>query len=131
MDDDFKRDLRAAQAIRLPWWALLCLFFGAIIVGGIFNHFGRLEMTLPVLSIGLVIGSVSALKWKKRVYPWYWITLAIIIAIHALIIIFVPWTTKWVPAIVIAVIVSVDFYAMLMLFSFIEKRMAHEPIDRK
>jgi hypothetical protein len=131
MDDAFKKDLKAAQAIRLPWWVLLCLFAGAIIVGELFNRWGRLELALPVLNTVLVIGFVAAVKWDMRAHVWYWITLTIIVAVHVPLIMFIPWTTKWVPAFAIAMIDSVDLCAMLVVFSLIRRCMAQRATDER
>src|SRR5690242_9805227 len=119
MGNDFKRDLKAAYAIRLPWWVLLCLFVGAFIIGELFNHWGRFEMALPVLNILFVIGFVVAIKWHLRFHLWYWIVLSIIVAIHILLILLLPWSTKWVPAIAIGMIDSIDVIVMLATFSFV------------
>jgi hypothetical protein len=52
---------------------------------------------------------------------WFWITMTVIAALHVALIIFVPWTTKWAPAIVIIPIGIADLYAMLAILSVVRK----------
>jgi len=49
--------------------------------------------------------------------------MAVIAALHVPLILFVPWTTRWVPALAIAVIDSVDFCLILWILAVIEKVM--------
>ena len=48
-------------------------------------------------------------------------TMAILAAFHVLLILFVPWTTKWVPALVVVPIAIADLYVMLGILSIVEK----------
>jgi hypothetical protein len=49
--------------------------------------------------------------------------MTILAALHVPLILFVPWTTKWVPAIAIAAIDSADLIAMLAILSVVGKFM--------
>jgi hypothetical protein len=64
-----------------------------------------------------MIGIAIAMRWKLRRNVWFWITMAVIAAFHVPLMLFVPWTTKWVPAIVIIPIAIVDLYLMLAILS--------------
>jgi len=68
-----------------------------------------------------MIAFAIAVRWELRRRVWFWITMIVITAIHVPLILFVPWTTKWVPAIVITPVIAVDLYAMLAILSFVEK----------
>lgn len=50
--------------------------------------------------------------------------MTVIAALHVPLILFVPWITKWVPAIVIALFVAMDLYAMFVILAVSEKFMA-------
>lgn len=117
LDIDLKNDIRAAKKIRLPGWLLICLVIGSALSAALFDHFGRLDLELPVLNSIAVLGLLVALKWKLRRRAWFWITMSIIAALHVPLILLVPWTTKWVPALAIAAIDSVDFYVILAILS--------------
>jgi hypothetical protein len=73
-------------------------------------------------SIG-VLGFMLALKRKLWRQPWFWGTMAAIAALHVPLIMFVPWTTKWVPASTITVIASADFCLILWILAVVERLM--------
>lgn len=123
---DLKKDIKRAKKIRLPWWALLCLGIGVLPIYWLFDHFGKLELALPTLNCVGVFGFAIDVKWELRARVWFWITMAIIGALHVLLILFVPWTTNWVPAMTIAGIDSLDFVAILAIL-FVVGRLMEEP----
>lgn len=45
-------------------------------------------------------------------------------ALHLALILFVPWTTKWIPAVVIGLFAIGDLYVMLWILSVVGKFMA-------
>jgi hypothetical protein len=114
-------DIKAAKQMRLPWWGVLCWMIGCALIVWLFDHLGRFDLARPALySIGM-LGVAIAIKWKLRRHVWFWITMTVIVALHVLLILFVPWTTKWVPAIVIIPIGIADLYAMLAILSVVGK----------
>ena len=121
--NDIKNDIKAAKKLRLPWWAVLCLLIGGMPIPWLFDHFGRLDMMLPTWNSIAVLGLAIAVKWKLRWHVWFWITVTILAALHVSLILFVPWTTKWVPAIAIAGIDSVGLIVMLAILSVVGKFM--------
>ena len=121
--NDIKNDIKAAKKMWLPWWAVLCLIIGGMPIPWLFDHFGRLNLALPTLNCVGMLGFAIAVKWKLRRCAWFWITMTIIAALHVLLILFVPWTTKWVPAIAIAFIDMADFCVILTILSVVGKFM--------
>jgi hypothetical protein len=106
--------------MRLPWWGVLCGIIGSALLAWLFDHLGRFDLARPALfSIGM-LGIAIAIKWKLRRNLWFWITMTILVALHVLLILFVPWTPKWVPAIVVIPIGIVDLFAMLAILSAVE-----------
>ena len=73
-----------------------------------------------------VLAFTIAVKWKLRQRVWFWITMTVIAALHVLLISSVPWTTEWVPALVITPIIIVDFYGILWILSVVGKFMKGE-----
>ena len=64
LTNDIKSDIKAAKKLRLPWWGVLCLIFGSLLLYWLFDHFGRFDIALPTLvSIGM-LGFVIAVKRK-------------------------------------------------------------------
>jgi cellulose synthase/poly-beta-1,6-N-acetylglucosamine synthase-like glycosyltransferase len=114
-------DLKAAKKMRLPWWGVLSVIVGSLPIAWLLDHFGRFDLARPVLySIG-TLGFILAIKWGLRRHLWFWITVAALAAFHVLLVLLVPWNTGWVPAVVVIPIALADFYAMLAIFSVVER----------
>jgi chromate transport protein ChrA len=111
------------RKMRLPWWGVLCGIFGTILLAILFDHFGKLALARPSLISVAIVTIVIAMRWKLRRHVWFWITMTILAALHLPLILFVPWTTKWVPALVIVPIGFADLYAMLWVLSVVGKFM--------
>jgi len=123
LTNEVKSDIKAAKKMRLPWWAVLCLLVFGMPLPWLFDHFGRLNLMLPIWNSVAVLGFMLALKWKLRRHAWFWGTMAILAALHVPLILFVPWGTRWVPALAIAAIDSADLIVMLAILSVVGKFM--------
>ena len=120
---DLKKDIGAAKRIRLPWWGILSWMIVCLPVIVLLDHFGKLYLALPLLnSIGM-LGFMVVVKWKLRRHAWFWVTMMIAAALHVPLILFIPWTTKWVLALAIAAIDSADFCVILAILSVVGKFM--------
>jgi hypothetical protein len=107
--------------MRLPWWGVLCWMIGCAVIVWLLDHLGRFDLARPaLLSIGM-LGVATAIKWKLRQHVWFWIAMSVIVALHILLILFVPWTTRWIPAILIIPIGIADLYLMLAILSVVGK----------
>jgi membrane protein implicated in regulation of membrane protease activity len=51
---------------------------------------------------------------------WFWIAMTFLAALHLPLIVFVLWTTKWIPAVITPVGIA-DLYAMLWILSVVGK----------
>jgi hypothetical protein len=111
---------------RLPWWGVLCAILGAIVVAFLFDHFGKFALARPTIYSAAMISIAVAMRWRLRRQAWFWITIAVIVALHVPLILFVPWTTKWVPVFAIAPIAIADLYAVLAILSMVEKMVARQ-----
>ena len=98
-----------------------CILVGVIIIGSLFNHFHKFALALLTLDSAAVITITIAMRWKLRGYVWFWATMADFGALHAFLILLVPWTDKWIPALVIIPIGIADSYAMLWVISLVAK----------
>ena len=106
---------------RLPWWGVLCVIFGTVLLGLLFIHFGRFDLARPsLMSVGMIAIAI-ALRWRLRRRVWFWIAMAILATLHLPLILFIPWTTKWIPAIVIVPFGIADLYIMLWVLSVVGK----------
>lgn len=107
--------------MRLPWWGVLCIILGGLPVMYLLDHSGNMNLARPVLYSAGMVGIAIAMRWNLRRHAWFWATMIVIVALHVPLILFVPWTTKWVPAIVIIPIGIADLYAILAILSVVGK----------
>jgi len=111
------------KQMRLPWWGVLCVIFGAMPLILLFHYFGKSALALPTLCSVAMVALAIVMRWRLRRHVWFWTTMIVIVALHVPLVLFVPWTTKWVPAIVITPIAIADLYVMLAILSFVGKFM--------
>ena len=121
LNTDFRNDIEAAQKLRLPWWGLLLCGTLFLPVIWLFDHFGRLNLALPTFNCIAVLGFLIAVKWKLRRHVWFWIVMTIVVVLHAVLLWYVPWTTKWVPAVAIAAIDSADLVVLLWVLDAVAR----------
>ena len=94
---------------------------GSALLAWLFDHLGRFDLVRPALYSMAMLGIAIAIKWKMRRHVWFWITMSVIVALHILLILFVPWSTRWVPAVVIIPVGIADLYVMLAILSVVGK----------
>ncbi len=121
--NELKREIQEAKKLRLSWRTKLFIFIVGAPTTFLFALYGRLEMVWPLaITIGM-IGIVIRFKWKLRRHTWFWITIAVIAVLHVLWVLFVPWTTKWIPVFVYIGIATADFVLILWILLVVEKFM--------
>jgi len=118
--NDIKNDVKAAKKWRLRWRGLLCVAIGSLLITWLFDHLGRFDLARPSLFSTGIIAFTVGMKWKLRRYAWFWIIITIIVILHVALIVYVPWTTSWVPAAVSAGICTIDYLVMLTILDAIE-----------
>jgi hypothetical protein len=116
-----KNDIKEAKKIWLPWPAIFCLFVLALLLRGMLKDSGLLYLYRPIWNGVGVFGFLVFLKWRLRRYAWFWITMAAVVALHVLLILFVPWTNKWVPALVTAGVDSLDICLVFWILGIVEE----------
>jgi hypothetical protein len=109
--------------MRLPWWGVLCVMIGSLPLYLLFVYFKRFDLARPTLTSVAIVAIAIAMRWKLRRHAWFWGTTTILAALHVALVLFVPWTTKWVPALVIIPIGLADLYVMLWVLSVVGKFM--------
>ena len=89
----------------------------------VFAHYGRPGSGRAAwISTGMILASIKA-RWDLRKLAWFWVVIAAIVAVHLPLILLVPWTTKWIPAVAIVPAAIADVAAILTLVQFVERRM--------
>ena len=121
--NELKREIQEAKTLRLSWRTKLFIFIVGAPTTFLFALYGRLEMVWPLaITIGM-IGIVIRFKWRLRRQTWFWVTMAVIAVVHVLWVLFVPWTTKWIPVFVYIGIATADFVLILWILLVVEKFM--------
>ncbi len=118
------------RKMRLPWWGVLCVILGALAVLIFFDHFGRLALARPTMISAAMVVIAIVMRWRLKRHVWFWITMIVFAALHVLLILFVPWTAKWVPALAIIPIGIADLYLMLWVLSIVGKSMEGPEISK-
>jgi hypothetical protein len=113
--------MQKKKPMRLPWWGVLCVIIGALPISFAFYHFGRFDLALPTECFIGMLGIAIAMRWKLRRHVWFWITMAVIAALHVPLILFIHWTTKWVPAFVTTPFAVADLFVILLILSWVGK----------
>ncbi len=116
---DIKSDITGARRIRIPWWGVLLWMAACGLIDWLLISLGRFDLALPALNSIAVLGFTVVLKRKLGRYVWFWSTMAVLAALHIPLVLFVPWTSKWVPAIAIAAIDSGDLIVMLAILAVV------------
>ena len=117
------KELTNGQPVRLSWAGGLSTVLGTLLVGLLFYRLGVLALVLPTVYSTVVIAFAVAMRWQLRRHAWFWITMIVLVALHVPLILLVPWTTKWMPAFMIAPFGIADLYAILVILSAIAKLM--------
>jgi hypothetical protein len=89
----------------------------------LFDHFGKLALARPALASAAMVTIAIAMRWKLRRHVWFWGTIVCLAALHLPFILFVPWTTTWVPVFFIIPIGLADLYIMLWVILVVGKLM--------
>jgi len=120
--NELKREIQEAKKLRLSWRTkLLMVVIGTPTLFLFLIYGGRLELVWPLMITIGVLGIVIRFKWKLRRHTWFWVTMALIAVLHVLWVLFVPWTTKWIPVFVYIGIATADFVLILWILLVVEK----------
>jgi hypothetical protein len=110
------------KQLTLSWKGLVSVFVGTLLMGLLFVHFGRFDLARPTFFSVVVIVFATAMKWELRRHVWFWAVMVAAAALHIVLILFVPWTTRWVPALVMLPIAAADVGAILSIIKLLESQ---------
>ncbi|HEX5438986.1 MAG TPA: hypothetical protein VFW98_17675 [Gemmatimonadaceae bacterium] len=123
LSTDVKNDIKSAQKWRLGWRGLLIVAVMDLPVFWLFDHFGRSNMMVPTGACIAVLGVVIAIKWKLRRHVWFWMVLAILAALHAVLLWYVPWPAARGAALAWTGVAYIDLWVLLWVFEAIGRLM--------
>ena len=75
---------------------------------------------MPLLMSIALFSLFIYLKWGLRRQPLFWFVIAALGALHASLLWYIPWTSKWVPAAATAGVASIDLCLMLWILAAVE-----------
>jgi len=113
--------LNAAEKIHFVWWANLSIFVCTFSLLLLFDHLGRPDTAMPIVDSIFVLGVLIRLNWKLRRQRWFWITLAILVAVHVLLVIFLPWDERFSKRGPNTGIITLDSCAVFVVFSVVRQ----------
>jgi hypothetical protein len=87
---------------------LLCVLPVAIA----FQYFGYPAKERAAFVSGFVIVTVTRLFWHLRSRLWFWITMIVLVAMHAAMVVYVPWTNRNLPGVTLLPIGVLDFFVV-------------------
>ena len=94
---------------------------GTAVLALLFIRLGRFDLARPSMVSVAMVSLAITMRWKLRKHVWFWTTMTILAALHLPLILFIPWTTKWIPAILIAPVGIADLYVMLWVLAVVGK----------
>jgi hypothetical protein len=103
-------------------WALIALLCGVpfFILFAYLGDPGRGRAAL--IAVGLLVLAARA-RWDLKEYAWFWVTLAILIALQVALVLLVPWTSRSYPGITLLPIGVVDYAILYGAIKLAEKLM--------
>lgn len=111
-----------ANKFRLSWKGILGVIGGGLPVVLMLLYFGKFELARPTLLSLAMVGIAISIKWKLRKRGWFWAAMATVVALHIPLILYVPWTTSWIPALVATPVCAADLVIILAIITLLEKQ---------
>jgi hypothetical protein len=117
---------KAANKITLLWVvAAVVLTFPLFLL---FYYLGQSGNGRAAWFSSLTIILAVRVRWELSRYRWFWATIAAIVVLHVPLILFVPWTAKWIPSFLILPFCVIDGIAILAVIQAVEERMTRTRI---
>ena len=101
------------------WYVAIAIICSPLIP--ILDHFGRFELARPACFALMTILLVIKVCRDIRRRWWFWVTIVAVAALHVPLILYIPWTTKWVPPVAILPICIADLLVILGIVNLAER----------
>ena len=95
----------------------------------LFRHFGGIDMALPAFVYIGMISLAIALRWSLRTQVWFWVVIALVLALHVLLLLEVNWPHFKINRITLLPIGVADLLVVLGIIQFVEKFIVRTPPD--
>lgn len=87
----------------------------------LFDSFGKPGNGRAAWFSAMAILIAMKVRWELRKHIWFWLTIFCIVLAHVPLVLFVPWTSRWIPAVGILPIVVVDIAIIFGCLRLVEK----------
>ena len=128
---DVKNDLKVVRRIRYSLWHFVCMFAFFLLVAGSFTLAGRFDLAMPSVMTLVVFGIAIGVKWNLRHYRWLWATIGPLVGLHILLIVSIPWTSKWIPGPILTIGALVDLILVLAIVNAVGRSVSHRNEQRR
>jgi uncharacterized membrane protein YhhN len=98
-----------------PRWLLLCMAVGSFIAYRLLAQPGNPQLAIPIMAVITAHCYAIALRWDVRQRASVWAVVVASLALHAALILSVPWTTTRIPARAIVPFVIVDVFVIISM----------------
>jgi hypothetical protein len=116
-DIDRSADMSVRKWLLLTMLSMIPMFL-------LFTYFGDAgkgrAAAIATGAIMLAVGGRSSLKSQR----WFWVTLTIIIAVHVLLVLLIPWTSKSYPGPILLPFGALDYFIVWGCIKLVEKAMS-------
>jgi|GEM_PF-2816923 len=122
-----KEEIRRQHRGRILW-ALGA--FAAMILAMIFlEHYGELELFMPVVITWIVISATIGAHWRLRRYRWFWVLIGIVLIAHVAVTALMPpeWQPLFEKKSSVKGIAMLDLVAIYSLIWVLEKLLRINP----
>jgi hypothetical protein len=75
----------------------------------LFASLGRQDLALSACVVSIPISLAVRIHWDLRKRIWFWAVMAIILALHASVIIHFQWPRRWLPGMALLPVALADF----------------------
>ncbi|NYF79888.1 hypothetical protein HDF17_002208 [Granulicella arctica] len=89
----------------------------------LFAYFGDSGRGRAAAGSTIVIMYAARGCWDLRRHTWFWVTLTILIALHVLLVLLVPWTSKSYPGLILFPIAAVDYAIVYGCIKLVDRMM--------
>jgi uncharacterized membrane protein YjgN (DUF898 family) len=115
------KDDRFFDSLSRKWLLVVLLsMVPAFLLFAVLGYPGRGRAAAISLAIIMI---VVRMRWDLKRHTWFWMTLTVLIALHVVLILLVPWTSRSYPGITLLPIALVDYAIVYGCIRLAEKAM--------
>jgi hypothetical protein len=95
----------------------------------LFMHFGREDLALPSVTYLGMTALAVALRWNLRKHVWFWMVIGLVLALHVVLLLKVPWPKFTVNRITLLPFGVADLLLVLGIIQFVKTIIVRDMSD--